>query len=1358
MRPFQNLHIGLVAILLAAVAVSASRAAEVLLESGAVDDYDAPAMPECPDGQESAVGRRSKAVAEEEAVPPAVPPVSVHQAEQEFYDQFGAETEEEWNELKGELGEEPIAAPPKFKPLKASSAGPFTLQKEVFGWHPYWEGSGYTNYSFDLLSTIAYFSYEVDPNTGYATTMNSWSNTPLVQWAHSNGVDVVLCATLFSGHSTFFGSAAAQSNLINELIRVVQLRDADGVNIDFEGIPGGYESALTAFMSNLAARMHASVAGSQVSICLPAVDWSGNYDVAALDGFLDLCIMMGYDYSWGTDTQAGPVAPLKTSAVFGSLSVGKSVSNYLAAGLSPGKLLLGVPYYGYDWPTVSHALHADTTGSGTSRTYPNAKSYAATYGYHWDTNSLTPYVLYGSYRQLWYDDTNSLALKYDFANAKNLGGIGIWALGYDDAEPDLWNLLAAKFATTGSAAAVAEEGWLAVTPPPSGALSNIVVFCSAGHGFTANTNSGGWYVGRTLTNGVVEDMGNIDQLTPFAQYCLNAGAAVVPFRPVGYQTNQVILDNDDAGVTYTGTWNNSASTIFYGGAGDTPYRYAYISTNGATAGARFRPTLPAAGFYPVYAWALHSANRVRQLYRIRHSGGLSDIRVNHRRVGAGWVWLGTYHFDAGTNGWVEVLNDAPGNDPGTHVVIADAVRFGNGTGEIDRGWGVSGYEKELEASRYWVQGMTGQGMAADLYDRPTLNDSDDNVGAPTRMSDYMDNEADGDFWDRLYLGFHSNADGGAGASRGPMGLYSTANSAGYQALQQEFAAALAAEITNDFAYLDNGVGFNDGWANNSADIYGATYGELSETYNSNMNSTIIEVAYHNNVDDARLLRDPAARLYFARSCLKGMIRHLNDHNASVPLAFPPDPPRAPRAVNTATGVVVSWAAPATNTASGGAAAGYRVYVSTNGYGFGTPTATTNTSVTLTNLAAGATCFFRVTARNAGGESLPSEVVGARVAPGGRAYHLVVNGFDRFDRQLCPTRYFGANISGSVTMVRPRQVNSFDYVVQHGQALAAAGREFDACSHVAVASNTVPLTNYHAAYWILGEESTTNETFSSAEQTLVQGFLTNGGRLLVSGAELAWDLDYLGSSGDRAFLTNVLRASYAADSGGTNVVTGRSGTIFDGLGAVQFDNGAGDTYRVEYPDVFRSQAGSVTAMVYGASASGSLGAAIQFSNAWRVVVLGFPFETIMDASQRTNVMKRVADFFGPAPGEDLDADGMPDTWELLQFTNGTAATATGDADGDGARNWEEWVAGTEPTNAASAFSVEWPAVPTNGAAVVLVWPSVSSRVYALSWSTNLLGAFNVLSNRIAATPPENVYTDATHAAERTLFYRVSVTNE
>lgn len=1474
----------------------------VQLETGAIDYYETPVMPPCPDGREAEFIRAAQLQQEDQ--PPRTLPVSIHQAQQEYYKRFPARTEAEWDALKAtrQLDEAELAES-SFSPLGASRAGPFTLQKQVFGWHPSWEGSGYTNYSFDLLSTVAYFSYEVNPSTGYAYTMYSWSNTPLVEWAHSSGVEVVLSATLFSGHSTFFGSATAQSNLISELIRVVQLRNADGVNIDFESIPSGYRAQLTAFMSNLATRMHASIPGSQVSICLPAVDWSSNFDVAAFDTFLDLCIMMGYDYNWRTGPNAGPVAPLKSSTVFGSYCVMRSVSNYLAAGLSPERFLVGVPYYGYEWPAASSNLYAATTGSGTARVYSVATSRAATYGRQWDTNSLTPYFTHGSYVQCWYEDTNSLGAKYDFFESKNLGGIGIWALGYDDQLPDLWDLIAEKYAA-GESPEPEEEGDLAVTPAPGGALSNIVVYCSAGHGFCADTSSGGWYVGRALVNNVVEDMGNIDQLNTFAQYCLNAGATVIPMRPVGYQTNEVVLDNDDAGVTYTGTWYNSSYTIFYGSAGDTPYRYAYIATNGATAGARYTPNLPTAGFYPVYTWVLHSANRVRQLYRIRHSGGISEIRVNHRRVGAGWVWLGTYHFEAGSGGYVEISNDAPGYTPASDVIIADAIRFGNGMGDINRGWGVSGYEKELEASRYWVQGMTGQGMSSDLYDRPTLDDNDDNVGAPIRMADYMDDETDGDFWDRIYLGFHSNADGGAGALRGPQGLYNTDNTVASQARQQAFAQALANAITNDFAYLDNGVGFNDPWANNSANLYGAVYGELSEAYNSNMNSTIIEVAFHNNADDAKLLRDPSARQYFSRSCLKGLVRHLNANNSSVPLVFLPDPPTTPRAINAPGGVTLSWLAPQTNIASGGAATSYRVYQSTNGYGFGAALATTNTTATLTNLTAGMTYFFRVTALNAGGESLPSEVVAARRSASGRAYHLVVNGFDRFDRSLSPTRYFGANILGNVTMVRPRRINSFDYAVQHGQAIAAADRYFDSCAHGAIASDLVRLTNYHAAYWILGEESTTNETFGSAEQSLVQTFLSNGGCLFVSGAELGWDLGNLGSAADRNFLTNYLRVAYAADASNTNRATGAGAGIFSGLGTLPFDDGSGNTYRVEYADVFRSQAGSVTAMVYGSSSSGANAAAIQFSNAWRTVVLGFPFETITDAAYRTNVMKRVLDFFGFHPGEletgsgtnlidepfdaapaspagwtfsgvssyttasasgrnppsvkfddggdwimspwfcsgsnlvffmkaypasgansigsfvveqyqsgswsalstftdpvnigttqslalaatvtrlrftwnktsgniafddvivtgpvtdpdsDVDGDGLPDRWELEHFTNGLDSAASGDEDEDGATNWQEWIAGTDPGDAESVLEVN--SDPSaHPVYMVITWPSVEDRRYTVRWTTNLLNSLNVLSNNIAATPPLNTFTDTTHSVEMQLYYRVSVTNQ
>jgi len=104
----------------------------------------------------------------------------------------------------------------------------------------------------------------------------------------------------------------------------------------------------------------------------------------------------------------------------------------------------------------------------------------------------------------------------------------------------------------------------AVVPAPVGSLSGKVVFTSGGHGFAANGNL--WNTGRGLTNGMVEDMGNQDQLLPYADSLLRAGAMVVPLRPVGYQPIEVIVDNTSASVTWSGSWSDSSNAIYYGGA------------------------------------------------------------------------------------------------------------------------------------------------------------------------------------------------------------------------------------------------------------------------------------------------------------------------------------------------------------------------------------------------------------------------------------------------------------------------------------------------------------------------------------------------------------------------------------------------------------------------------------------------------------------------------------------------------------------------------------------------------------------------------------------------------------------------
>jgi hypothetical protein len=125
--------------------------------------------------------------------------------------------------------------------------------------------------------------------------------------------------------------------------------------------------------------------------------------------------------------------------------------------------------------------------------------------------------------------------------------------------------------------------------------------------------------------------------------------------------------------------------------------------------------------------------------------------------------------------------------------------------------------------------------------------------------------------------------------------------------------------------------------------------------------------------------------------------------------------------------------------------------------------------------------------------------------------------------------------------------------------------------------------------------------------------------------------------------------------------------------------------------------------------------------------------------------------------DSNGNGIPDAWEQQVFGNLTNS-ATGDNDGDGLDNFGEWVAGTHPTNGRSVFRFT-NLVQNAGSGRVLSWYSESNRFYTLKLSTNLiLDPFSsMLTNRMPANPPVNVYTDVVERSGAS-FYRVTVTNQ
>ncbi len=779
---------------------------------------------------------------------------------------------------------------------------------------------------------------------------------------------------------------------------------------------------------------------------------------------------------------------------------------------------------------------------------------------------------------------------------------------------------------------------------PQGALTGRIIYTSAGHGWSAST-SGVWYTQRGDNNELVEDLGNGDQLAFFTTYCFNAGATVIPFRPIGNQENEVVLDNDDPGVTFTGAWSDSTSTIYYGDPGDpVPYRYAATTAGGGDpATARYTPTIPQTGFYPVYTWVRDGADRVSdQLYRIQHSGGLTEVRINHRWTGKFWIYLGTYHFEVGTNGYVEISNDSSDTTPATPRVFADAIRFGNGMGDINRGAGVSGKPRKDEGSRYWIQAGFGQGGDPEIYDRPTLNDADDNVRDPVRMAAWMNNASEGTMTDRLYLGFHSNA-----YDPGSLGLYNGNNYISSRTPNQiRWATLVAAECNHDLVAIGSPP-LEYPWPDRIAlglslilDRTDIEFGEINNVeINDEFDATIIEVAAHGNQNEARDMLDPKVRNWLARASYQACVRYFNEFGGGS-VNFLPEPPTHVRAVTNATGqVVVSWNQPPVDGIGGDAATGYVVYRSHNGYGFADPVVVADGSITtvmIGGLAPGEVIYFRVAATNAGGESLPSETIAARPRVGSPADVLVVNGFDRIDRFM-NVRETGTRIgsAGGPTetydRVKPRLSNSYDYVVAHARALSAAGQSFDSCANETIIDGLLELGDYRAVVWILGEESTADSTFTPAEQNAVIEFLSGGGRLFASGAEIAWDLD--GPSGpttaDRDFFNSWLKADYFGDDGGSYQATGSAGSILEGL-IINFPpNPAAEIYDADYPDQLFPFGTATAAAAYSAGGAGI--AAVQFAGGspdHRVVLFGFPFETIGSESVRNDVMSRIFAFFEP----------------------------------------------------------------------------------------------------------------------------------
>ena len=707
-------------------------------------------------------------------------------------------------------------------------------------------------------------------------------------------------------------------------------------------------------------------------------------------------------------------------------------------------------------------------------------------------------------------------------------------------------------------------------PAAAQSLQGKRIVLSAGHGYYWHSTLG-WITQRPTIDGLTEDFHTneiiMDYVTPLLE---GAGATVIHCRARTRTTFEAIGNNDQPAPAYLeqGSWSTSGSAGYLGGT----YRF----TNTASAGgATAIYTLPVAttDILPVYVWYRAGANRTTAArFEIDHAAGTSIRYVDQTVDGDRWVWVGDFPYRSGETATLRWSNQSTAGG----VLIADAVKLGDGMGSIVRGGTTSGQPRWRECSRYHAEYF---GAPSSVWN--PLSSGQDNGDDVTCRPFY------GEWWGAdLFMSLHTNAGGGSGTSTWIHDTQPTAGSAAFQSI-------LHNRIVTDIRAAWNAAWIDDGQ-------HTANFGEVREL--STMPGVLVELAYHDDLGgDIEALHHPRFRKIAGRALYRGIVEYLAPGSA-----FSLEPPTRLLMRNDGLGkLILSWSSVPTATS-------YRVRLSNDGFAYDDGQIVAGASLAISGLGHGALKFATVAAINSGGVGFASEPVGARLAPGSTAPLLLVNGFDRHDRSVkeADNRHDGLIVDGHAVA-----------------AVAAAGYPFDGANNEAVSGGLVNLAAYRSVGWVLGEESSVDQTFDSLEQLAVGGYIQSGGRFFYSGAEVGWDLDWLGSASDRSFYENVLGQDYVADDAGVYATQALATGPLAPLPAMTFGNGSNGAYNVDYPDVVAPAAGTFGSVVLRYT-NGQAAAVLKGGG--RVLGIGFPIEALVNPADRSLVMQRLLALLCPLP--------------------------------------------------------------------------------------------------------------------------------
>ena len=811
-------------------------------------------------------------------------------------------------------------------------------------------------------------------------------------------------------------------------------------------------------------------------------------------------------------------------------------------------------------------------------------------------------------------------------------------------------------------------------------LSNRHIALWASHGRYYDQKKGFWKWQRPNLFCTTEDLFTQTIVVPYLIPMLeNAGATVFTPRERDWQTKEIIVDNDK-GVSGEGSWYGEHTEKepwtdtgergfgFRNGIlrdGENPFtmgtaRMIRTTKKEDKAIAIWQPNFKEEGRYAVYVSYQTMPKSVDDAhYIVRHKGQETHFIVNQKMGGGTWVYLGTFDFDKGENPFNCVALTNQSKRKG--VVTADAVRFGGGMGNIERGGDISHMPRCLEAARYYAQWA---GAPYSIYGNKTgTDDYAEDINTRSLMtnwlaggSPYVPTKEGKKVPIELSLAVHSDA----GYERdgkslvGSLAICTTSfndgrlNSGISRFASQDFIEALRSNVTRDLSKKYKRWNWRYLWDRN-----------YSETRLPEVPSAIIETLSHQNFPDMKLGQDPNFKFTMARSIYKTILRYVSQMHRRPCIVQPLQPHLFKATLTGDNKVKLSWKAQDDELEPTAVPTSYNIYVAAGSGGFDNGTNVRGTSYTM-ELEPGVMYRFKVTAVNRGGESFPTSTLSAYYQPGATKTAMVINGFSRlsapavrdniheqgFDieedagvsygltagwsgKQQCFNKstmgstepnglgYSGNEMAGNFVMG-----NTFDYVYTHADAIAATKRyNVVSCTSETVESGIVDLINYDVVDLALGlqkydENSTVfYKSIPSMLRNKLSAYVLGHGKLIASGAYIGSDLQH---DDERVWLESTLKVAYGGAIH-TDTISGIKGmgTEFDFYRQLNPTH-----YAATKCDVLMPVSTAFCPLQY---ANGMSAGVAYRGNDNATFTMAFPFECIIDRNKRLSIMNGILKF-------------------------------------------------------------------------------------------------------------------------------------